>query len=120
LQRDFLIALGLYAKWGVLFATHSLGLAHCDAELTYSVRRIAQGRSEVHEYGQTPRLSEFLGELGYAGYQEREFKKVLLVEGVYDVKVAQHYLRVYGRDREVVIVQMGGSSMICGGREDEL
>src|SRR5262249_2047601 len=40
LQRDFLAALGGFAQEGVVFATHSVGLAQSEADLVYSVRRV--------------------------------------------------------------------------------
>lgn len=44
LQRDFLTALGLYANNGVIFSTHILGLAHCDADIVYSVQRLRKAK----------------------------------------------------------------------------
>lgn len=119
LQRDFLIALAEFSG-KVVFATHSLGLALSDADRVYSVCKVSQGVSEVHEYGQTPRLSEFLGELSYAGYKELGFESILLVEGPTEVKVFRHFLQLYGKSQKVVPVQMGGSNMINGKRKDEL
>ena len=119
LQRDFLTAMALYTN-KVVFATHSLGLALCDADRIFSVVRRAQGISEVHEYGLTPRLSEFLGELSYAGHRERGFDSILLVEGPTDVKAFRQFLQVYGKHQKVVLVQLGGSSMVNGKRAEEL
>jgi hypothetical protein len=82
LQLDFLTALGSYAGEGVLFATHNIGLARASAELIYSIRKDAEGESEVRKLEATPRLSEFLGELSFSGYRELGFDKILLVEGL--------------------------------------
>jgi hypothetical protein len=119
LQRDFLIALGIYTD-KVVFATHSLGLAMSDAGKVYSIIKVAQGNSEVHEYGQTPRLSEFIGQLSYAGYKELGFDSILLVEGPTEVKVFQHFLHLFCKAHKVVIVQLGGSNLINGKRKEEL
>jgi hypothetical protein len=67
LQLDFLTTLTSYAKEGILFATHSIGLARACAEQVYSFCKIAEGESEVAPYEATPRLSEFLGELSFSG-----------------------------------------------------
>jgi len=86
LQLDFLTTLGSYAKHGVLFATHSVGLARSAAEEVFTTVRQPTGAVKVRPYEATSHLAEFLGELGFAGYRELGFTSVLLVEGVTDVK----------------------------------
>jgi ABC-type cobalamin/Fe3+-siderophores transport system ATPase subunit len=120
LQLDFLTTLASYAREGVIFGTHSIGLARAAADRTYSLRSVADGESEVTELEDTPRLSEFLGELSFSGYRELGFNKVLLVEGVTDVKTIQQFLRLRGKDHQIVILPAGGSQMIAEGREAEL
>ena len=72
LQADFVTTLRSFADDGVLFATHSVGLARAVAERIYSVRRVGTGRSEVHPWERTPRLAEFIGEMGLTAYQDLE------------------------------------------------
>jgi energy-coupling factor transporter ATP-binding protein EcfA2 len=120
LQRAFLRCLATFTTEGVLFATHNLGLALAQADRTYSVQRLAQGRSTVHRYGETPRLSEFLGELSFAGYKELGFDKVLLVEGVTDLRAMQFFLSLYGKQDKIVLLHLGGGAMINGNRKEEL
>lgn len=120
LQLDFLTTLGKYASRGVIFATHSLGLARSAAERIYSVRRKEDGLSELRPLDATPRLSEFLRELSFSGYQELGFDKVLLVEGVTEVKTFQQLLRKYGLAHKVVLLPMGGGQLINANRESEL
>src|SRR5258708_35760360 len=81
LQLDFLTRLTTYATHGILFATHSVGLARASADRIYSVRRSPDGQSEITDYNSTSRLAELLGELSFAGYKELGFDKILLVEG---------------------------------------
>ncbi len=119
LQRDFLVALAEFSP-KVVFSTHNLGLALSDADRVYSVVRESQGSSTVQEYGQTPRLSEFLGELSYAGYRELGFESLLLVEGPTEVKVFRHFLQLYGKGHKVILVQLGGNDLINGKRKEEL
>lgn len=111
LQLDFLTTLASYAREGVLFATHNIGLAR-SANQVYTVRRDSQQPSEVAEYNETPRLSELLGELSFAGYRDLGYTTVLLVEGPTEVPAIQQFLRLYGKDHQVVMLMLGGSSLI--------
>ena len=120
LQFDFLESLASYATEGVLFATHSLGLAKGYSDRVYSVRKKTDGSSEVMDYDSMPRLSEFLGELSYSGYKELGFDKILLVEGPTEVKVLQQWLRLYRLAHKVVLIHLGGGSSIHGKSETEL
>lgn len=120
LQIDFLTTLASYAKVGVIFGTHSIGLARAVGNRIYSLRRIADGESEVADYEATPRLSEFLGELSFSGYHELGFSKVLLVEGTTDVTTFQQFLRQYHKDHQVVILPMGGAGLINNSTEQQL
>jgi predicted ATPase len=63
LQLDFLTTLASYAREGIVFSTHSYGLARSIGDSVYGVRRIGQGESEVYPLESIPRLSEFLGEM---------------------------------------------------------
>ncbi len=120
LQLDFLTTLTSYATEGVLFATHSIGLARASADQVYSVQKNEAGESLVRPYEETPRLSEFLGELSFSGYRELGFDKVLLVEGPTEVKTIQQFLRLYGKDHKFVLLPLGGSGMIKAHSEAEL
>jgi energy-coupling factor transporter ATP-binding protein EcfA2 len=114
LQMDFLTTLQSYARDGLLFATHSIGLARAGAEWRHSMRRVAPGHCRMSPLDDTPRLSEFLGELSYGGYRELGFSKVLLVEGPTDVKTVQQFLQKYRKDHQVLLMPLGGRSMING------
>lgn len=120
LQLDFLTTIGSYTREGVLFATHNIGLARGVSDQIYSVRMNAKGESEVNKLESTSRLSEFLGELSFSGYRALGFNKVLLVEGISDIKTIQQFLRMYKIDHQVVILPLGGSQFINELRELEL
>jgi predicted ATPase len=120
LQISFVTTLASYAKRGVLFSTHSIGLARAVADQQYAVRRIARGESEVRHLGDAPRYAEFLGELSFNGYQELGFDQILLVEGSTEVRTIQQFLKQLGVDHQIVLLPLGGSGMINGAREQEL
>lgn len=120
LQLDFLTTLGSYARSGVIFATHSIGLARAAADRVYSVRKVGEGESEIADYEATPRLPEFLGEFSFSSYRELGFDKVLLVEGRSDVKTLQQFLRLYRKDHQVVLLPLGGTQLINDVSEAEL
>jgi len=120
LQLDFLTTLGSYATEGVLFATHSIGLARASADWIYSVRKIVDGKSEISDFEATSSFSEFLGELSFTGYKELGFDKVLLVEGTTDVKTIQQFLHLHKIDHKIVLLPMGGRSLINSSSEQEL
>ncbi|MBC8401887.1 MAG: AAA family ATPase [Candidatus Marinimicrobia bacterium] len=120
LQIAFLTTLAGYAEEGVLFATHSIGLARACADQVFSIKRLSEGISQMGPLETTPSLPEFLGELGFSGYKELGFEKVLLVEGSTDIKTYQQFLRQFDKDQDIVVLSLGGSDMINGEREYEL
>jgi energy-coupling factor transporter ATP-binding protein EcfA2 len=80
LQLDFLTTLGSYAREGIVFATHSIGLARASADRIYSVRMNNEGKSEVAEFE----------------------------------------ARLYRKDHQIVLLPLGGGSLINGSSETEL
>lgn len=120
LQLDFLTTLTSYARQGILFATHNIGLARASADRIYALRKIKQGECEVTDFEGMRSLSEFLGELSYSGYRELGFDRVLLVEGPTEIKTVQQFLRLYKKDHIIVLLPLGGSQMINANREMEL
>ncbi|HEY2462042.1 MAG TPA: AAA family ATPase [Candidatus Acidoferrum sp.] len=120
LQLDFLTTLASYATRGIVFATHSLGLARAAADHCYSVRKINSGISEVRDLESTSHLAEFSGELSFSSYKEMGFDSILLVEGRTEVKTLQQFLRLLRKDHQVVLIPMGGGEMINTSSEGEL
>lgn len=113
LQLDFLTTLATKAEEGILFSTHTLGLARSSADLIYTVMPTnIDGESKINEFESTKNLAELLGELNFSGYRELGFKKVLLVEGVTEVRVIQQFLRKLKKDHEVLLLPLGGSAFI--------
>jgi len=120
LQVDFLTTLGTYAREGLIFSTHNVGLARSISDRIYSIRRLPDQSREMRDFDSVRSLAEFLGELSYSGYQNIGFDQILLVEGTTEVKTIQQFLRLYRLDHKIVLLPLGGSNLINGGRETEL
>ena len=114
LQLDFLTSLASYARNGVFFATHSIGLARSVAERIYSLQQDEHGKSKIALFEQTANYTEFLGELSFSSFKELGFEKILLVEGVHDIKMIQQFLRFLKKDHKIILLPLGGSQMING------
>lgn len=120
LQLEFLTTLGTFASQGVMFSTHSLGLARSASELVYSLTRQGNSASIMREFSNEPRLAELLGELSFSGYREIGYDGVLLVEGPTEIKLFHELLRKYGKDRHFVVLPLGGGGLIKSGVDEEL
>ncbi|MBL8822167.1 MAG: AAA family ATPase [Planctomycetia bacterium] len=120
LQLDFISELGKIATHGVLFSTHNVGLARSCADTIYSVTKLSDGVSTVTQYDATPNLPAFLGELSYSSYQALGFEKILLVEGVTDVRTMQQFLRKLHSDHRILLIPLCGNSLIDQNREYEI
>jgi hypothetical protein len=121
LQLSFLTNLGALASTGLMFSTHSIGLARNGAEHVYAVtRRSDDAAPAVRLLDELPRLSEFLGELSVGGYKEVGFDAVLLVEGATEIRTIQQLLRALKKEHQFLLLPLGGSALINGRRESEL
>lgn len=120
LQIEFLLILRSVAKEGVIFATHSIGLARASNGLIYSVCKSDREGREIHPLAATRRFSELVSELSFNNFNELGFNKILLVEGSTEVKAIQQFLRMYGKDHQIVLLSLGGSDMIKEQSEIEL
>lgn len=119
LQQRFIEQLSEFSPNGMIFATHSLGLARSCADKIYSFKK--QGsNTTVCLYERTPNLVEFLGEMGFAAHAELGYDRILLVEGVHDIKVFRQFLRIFGLEHKTVVLFLGGNQMATGDREHEL
>ncbi len=120
LQLDFLATLGNLAEHGVIFSTHNIGLARAAANRIYSFRLDDEGTSLVQPFEATPGLAQFLGEVSYSLRSDLGCQRVLLVEGTSDVLTFRQFLQQYGQDHKIVILPLGGSSLIKDNCEQEL
>ncbi len=121
LQADFVTALSGFARIGLIFASHNLGLAKSAGERIYSVmRNPEQTYTTVTEFKPEQRLSEVLGELNFAAQQQQGCTKLLLVEGPTEIKAIRQILRKIKAENAVILLPLGGGSMITANRDDEL
>lgn len=121
IQGDFITALNGYARKALFLATHSMGLARMVADRMLQVSRSpSHTYSVIRPYRGEERLSEVMGEINFSLQQQAGCRKVLLVEGPTEVKTIRQFLRHLGHDRQVIILPLGGSSMINSHRDDEL
>jgi hypothetical protein len=119
LQIDFLTSLTSYASYGVMFASHSVGLARAVSDRIYTFQKI-NDCGTVKPFEQTPNYAEFIGEMSFSSFKEVGCDRVLLVEGVTEVKAIQQFLRHLRKDHTTVLLPLGGSQMIRGGVQQEL
>lgn len=119
LQIDFLTSLASYAREGIVYATHSIGLARTTADIIYSFHKKGE-RTVVKPFEQTPNYAEFVGELSFSTFKDMGCEVILLVEGVTDVKTIQQFLRKIKKDHRIVILPLGGNQLAQGGVGHEL
>ena len=113
LQLNFLSTLASYTKNGVLFSTHSIGLARSTAQRIFVTKKLGSGSSRMDLLGERPfHFVEMLGELSFATRTELGCDGILMVEGPTDVLLFQEFLRKFGKDGKIVVMQLGGASLI--------
>lgn len=113
LQLNFLSTLGSYAQKGLLYSTHSIGLARSSAQRIFTTHKIKNGSSRMEPLGERlVNFSEWLGELSYSSRLDLGCESILLVEGPTDVLFFQEFLRKMNKDHKYVVMQLGGSSLI--------
>jgi ABC-type Na+ transport system ATPase subunit NatA len=119
MQEGFLSLLGRDVGTGVIFSTHSFGLARSMSDQLIVCHRTESGTAAA-PYQKSTDLSLALGELGFGGMFDLAHRAVLLVEGQSEVKAFRAILRWYGIADQVVVLSLGGSSGISAHRDLEL
>jgi predicted ATP-dependent endonuclease of OLD family len=113
LQVSFLATLGSYSQKGLVYSTHSIGLARSTAQRIFTTCRLSNGFSGMQPFGtQNVNLAEWLGELNYSNRAELGCDGIILVEGTTDVLFFQEFLRKISKDGKYVVMPLGGSSLI--------
>lgn len=119
LQIEFLTSLASYASKGIMFATHSIGLARSSADYIYSLNNL-NGKHTMKPFEQIQNLPEFLGEMSYSSMQDVGGAGILCVEGITDIKTVKQFLRKLKVEHKYVILPLGGGQFINSKREHEL
>jgi ABC-type cobalamin/Fe3+-siderophores transport system ATPase subunit len=119
LQQSFLSLLARHTSTGVIFSTHSLGLARTMADQLLVCHK-ASNNIVVERYHGASNLSSMVGSLGYGGLQDSAYRAVLLVEGPTEVRTFQQLLAKYDVRQEVVIISLGGDDYASGSKDQEI
>lgn len=117
LQLQFVQAVAARAGIGVIFATHSIGLARQVADRIYTFSQI-ESESIVKAINETPNLAQLVGELSF-GRIDFSARKLLLVEGQHDVLTFEAFLSAVNKEHEFAIIALGGRSGISAKRLPE-
>ena len=120
LQLDFLQTLARYTDYGVIFATHSLGLARTAADTIYTLTKPRGEMSRIRPYGSDRELVTLLGQLSFDRRPDLGFSKLLLVEGKSELRTLAQFLRFYGKEHEILLLPLHGDEMIRGDVQNEL
>ena len=120
LQVKFVEALTSLATCGVVFTTHSIGLARTCADSIFAVQQDVQGRSSIRSFESVSNFSQLMGELSFSQLHELGFNKLLLCEGVTEVKTLRQILRRWKLEASVMLIPLGGTSLIDAKRQYEL
>ena len=120
LQVKFLSALEQLASCGVVFTTHSIGLARTAADSILVMQQDKEGRGQLRQFEAVKNYSELIGEMQFSQFHELGFNKILLCEGVTEIKALRQFLKLWGLDSTVMLVPLGGSALIDHKRADEL
>ena len=116
LQAHFLQKLAGYATEGVVFATNAIGLARLVADKVYSLQH-RRGLIAVKSMADTPTYPQLAGELGFAMLRDAGYDHILLVEGVGEVRSFLHFLRLFGKERKVMLLPLGSLNLAKGAEE---
>jgi hypothetical protein len=113
MQQRFLDLLSSQVRHGVLFATHSMGLARICAEKIWTVYRDQPGdHSVVAPLTDRQAPTDTLVGLQYSGFTDLGSCRVLLVEGSTDADVFRQWLPKLGLDSEILVLSLGGNDQI--------
>jgi len=120
LQVKFLDALEKLATNGVVFSTHSIGLARTAANRILFMEQSRGQSSRLRSFEDVRSYPQLLGEMQFSQFHELGANKVLFCEGVTDIRTIRQWLRLYGLESSILLVPLGGRSMIDSRRVVEL
>ncbi len=120
LQQQLLTLLAGRTEVGVIFGTHSLGLARLADEVLVASRDDASNEARLDSFTTSPNLAATLGAVGHGGFNETSYRGVLLVEGVTDVRTILELRRQLGHRPDLAVISLGGDDLANGQRTAEL
>jgi energy-coupling factor transporter ATP-binding protein EcfA2 len=121
MQARFVEALHRHAGYATVFATHSVGLARQTANSIFVIsQNKATGKSSITPFESTKNSAQLLGEMSYSQFSAIGGQFLLLVEGTTEVRTFRVLLRKLSIDTDVLIVPLGGSSLIGANRDSEM
>lgn len=121
MQARFIEALHRHAGYSTVFATHALGLARQAADFIFVIsQNRTTGKSSVTPFESAKNSAQLLGELSYSQFSAIGGKFLLLVEGSTEVRTFRVLLRKLEIETDVMIVPLGGSSLIGAHRREEM
>jgi len=113
MQLKFLELLASQAKYGVLFATHSLGLARMAADRIWIVTKDTDTEvSSVSPLADPTTPAELLLELQYGSFAAIGASHILWVEGDTDAAVFRQWLSKLKLDLKFLVLSLGGNDGI--------
>ncbi len=108
LQPHMLQKLSGYASEGLVFSTHSIGLARQLADRVYSFQP-RRGCIAVKTLPEAmPSYAQLAGELGFGCMREVGCDQILLLENWSDVRTILPFLKLLGKERNVLLLPLGG------------
>jgi energy-coupling factor transporter ATP-binding protein EcfA2 len=119
LQLQFMQSIAARCGSGVVFATHSLGLARQAADRIFALTRNVD-HCEMTRLEDTQDLARLVGELSFGRADSAGARGLLLVEGPTDVMTFEGLLAALNKENHFAILSLGGSGNINGNREREL
>src|SRR5215813_9846497 len=96
------------------------GAKSCATAGIYSLAKLPGESSRLEPFEKTATLAEFVGALTFSGAPELGFEQILLVEGTSDALAIQQLLRRKNKEHLVLLLPLGGGSLINGSQNTEL
>jgi ABC-type cobalamin/Fe3+-siderophores transport system ATPase subunit len=119
LQLQFVQSIASRSRFGLVFATHSLGLARQAADRVYALTREFE-ECHMTKLAETTDLARLIGELSFGRADSLGTRRLLLVEGPTDIMTFEAILSALNKEHEFAILPLNGDAGIHAGRQNEL
>lgn len=119
LQLELVEYLESRSQIGVIFSTHSVGLARLSADVVLAFNKVS-GNSIVKPLDAVGSLAQFVGEMSFSSWREIGFDALLVVEGPSEMRTIRQLLKLLEKDGRVALVHAGGRNLINATAADQL